>query len=220
MRRHVLPFVAGILFSLPLFSQVTRENQVWTSISVEAKAFKRTHATLTLESRWNTNPLMAVRYFPNLALSTRWTQWFSTTVHYRFITSNFGLGKREQSHRLMLDATLKADLPKKFFAGIRFRTGREDEPGNTEGLFAMNELVLRQKIFVRRDFKRHELTLSFEQFERLQAGEVEYYQQRLVLSDEIKLSKKHNVNAFLMYQNLINIRRINFGLGYTFRFRN
>lgn len=220
MRKLILLGIAGTLITAPLAAQVTHENQVWTSLSVEAKAFKSTQATLTLESRWNTDPLMAVRYFPNLALSTRWTKWFSTTLHYRFITANFGLGKREQSHRIMLDATFKADLPKKFFAGIRFRTGREDEPGNTEGLFTMNELVLRQKVFVRRDFNRHEFTLSFEQFERLQAGEVEYYQQRLVISDEIKLSKKHYVNAFLMYQNLIDIRRINFGLGYTYRFRN
>ncbi|MBL0097042.1 MAG: hypothetical protein IPP46_11605 [Bacteroidetes bacterium] len=57
-------------------AQVTRENQVWTSVQLQKKLFSKTKAELTFESRYNTAPLMIVRYFPNLAIQRKWGRSF------------------------------------------------------------------------------------------------------------------------------------------------
>ena len=96
-------FLLLLCLSLPAAAQVTWENQIWSSVEMEKKILPKTRASLTLEARWNVDPLMAVRYFPNLAVSRKWSDLFSTELHYRYITANKGLGYHESSHRLMLD---------------------------------------------------------------------------------------------------------------------
>ncbi len=205
------------IFLLPAKAQVVWENQVWSSLEMEKKILPKTRASLTLEARWNTNPLMAVRYFPNVAVSRKWSDLFSTELHYRYITANKGLGYRESSHRLMLDATLSRKI-KKFDWGFRLRAGREDEPGNYEGLFGFSEFVLRQKLSVKRKLFKQEFALSAEQFETFARGTTVFDQRRFVLGMESRLSQKQSINFFIMYQDLIDTRRFNFGIGYQFKF--
>lgn len=209
--------LALLICSLAGFSQVTWENQVWSSVELEKKILPKTEASLTLEARWNVDPLMAVRYFPNLAVSRKWTNLFSTQLHYRYITSNRGLGQRETSHRLMLDLLFSKKV-NKFDWGFRLRAGREDEPGNYEGLFGFSQMVLRQKLSVKRKLFKQEFSLSAEQFETLANGNTVFDQRRFVLGMESRLTKKQSLNFFVMYQDLIDTRRFNFGIGYTFKF--
>lgn len=162
------------------------------------------------------DPLMAVRYFPNLAIQRKWADFFTTVVHYRYITSNFGLGYRESSHRLMLDAVFLQPV-KKFDISLRLRAGREDEPGNTEGLFGFSEVVFRQKLIIRRKFFKQEFSLSAEQFETIRGGVAEFSQRRYVLGMSSSLSRQHGLDFFVMYQDLINTRRLNFGIGYVYK---
>lgn len=199
-------------------AQVRWENQVWTSVQLQKKIIAKTRADLTLESRWNTDPLMAVRYFPNLGVQRKWSDNFSTVIHYRYITSNRGLGVRESSHRLMLDAIGSMKIKKYDFA-FRLRAGREDEPGNTEGLLSLSEMVLRQKLSVKKKFFKQEFSFSVEQFETIRAGIADFDQRRFVLGMESKLNKQHFLDFFIMYQDLIDTRRMNFGVGYIYKFK-
>lgn len=198
------------------FSQITWENQVWTSLSFEKKIIDKTRAELTLESRWNTDPLMAVRYFPNLAIQRKWSDLISTTIHYRYITSNKGLGYRESSHRLMLDAVLGKSI-KKTDVALRFRVGKEDEIGINDGLFSFTQFVFRQKLSVKRELFKQKFTVSVEQFETIIGEDVLYDQRRYVLSSDHKINKRNSVSLFIMYQDLISTRRMNFGIGYVFK---
>ena len=199
-------------------AQVRWENQVWTSVQLQKKIIAKTRADLTLESRWNTDPLMAVRYFPNLGVQRKWSDNFSTVIHYRYITSNRGLGVRESSLRLMLDAIGSMKIKKYDFA-FRLRAGREDEPGNTEGLLSLSEMVLRQKLSVKKKFFKQEFSFSLEQFETIRAGVADFDQRRFVLGMESKLNKQHFLDFFIMYQDLIDTRRMNFGVGYIHKFK-
>ncbi|MBL7923194.1 MAG: DUF2490 domain-containing protein [Bacteroidia bacterium] len=198
-------------------AQVTWENQVWTSVQAEKKLFSKTRMTLTLETRFNTNPLMAVRYFPNLAVQRKWSDFFSSTVHYRYITSNKGMGVRESSHRLMLDAVFSGKIRKTDLA-FRLRAGREDESGTNEGILTMSEFVLRQKFTVKRKILKQDFALSVEQFETIRGTEVEFDQRRYVLGTDFKLNKQNFINVFVMYQDLISTRRLNLGVGYEYKF--
>lgn len=199
-------------------AQVRWENQVWTSVQLQKKIIAKTRAELTLESRWNTDPLMAVRYFPNLGIQRKWSDYFTTVFHYRYITSNKGLGVRESSHRLMLDAIGSMKIKKYDFA-FRLRAGREDEPGTTEGIVSLSEMVLRQKLSVKKKFFKQEFSFSVEQFETIRAGVAEFDQRRFVLGMESKLNKQHYLDFFVMYQDLIDTRRMNFGVGYIYKFK-
>ncbi|MFN8154056.1 MAG: DUF2490 domain-containing protein [Bacteroidia bacterium] len=204
-----------LLFLLPAKAQVVWENQVWTSVQLEKKLIPKTKATLTLESRWNVDPLMAVRYFPNISVSRKWSDLFSTELHYRYITANKGLGYRESSHRLMLDALLSKKINKTDW-GFRLRAGREDEAGNYEGIFGFSEFVLRQKLSVKHKFFKQEFSLSVEQFETFTHGTTVFDQRRFVAGMESKIASRQFLNFFVMYQDLIDTRRFNFGVGYTF----
>ncbi len=206
------------LMIVPLmgFSQITRENQVWTSVQIEKKLFSKTRAELTLESRWNTNPVMAVRYFPNIAVQQKWHDYFTTTLHYRYIVSNKGLGVREASHRMMLDA-ITGFSEKKYSLSFRLRAGREDEPGVNEGIFTFSEFVLRQKLSVKRKVSKHELSVSVEQFETFRGNDVEYDQRRYTLGAEVKINKRNFLDFFVMYQDQIAVKRINIGAGYVYK---
>jgi Protein of unknown function (DUF2490) len=214
--RHCLIFTF-LMFPLIGFGQITWENQVWTSLSFEKKIIDKTKAELTLESRWNTDPLMAVRYFPNLAIQRKWSNLISTTIHYRYITSNKGLGYRESSHRLMLDAVLGKSVKKTDIA-LRFRVGKEDEIGVNDGLFSFTQFVFRQKLSVKRELFKQKFTLSFEQFETIIGEVVNYDQRRYVLASDHKINKRSSLSFFIMYQDLISTRRMNFGVGYAFKF--
>ncbi|MBP7166950.1 MAG: DUF2490 domain-containing protein [Bacteroidia bacterium] len=207
-----------LLLSGSSFAQVRWENQVWTSVQLQKKIIPKTRAELTLESRWNIDPLMAVRYFPNLGIQRKWSDNFSTVLHYRYITSNRGLGVRESSHRLMLDAIGSMKIKKYDFA-LRFRAGREDEPGNAEGIVSLSEMVLRQKLTVKKKFFKQEFSFSVEQFETLRAGVADFDQRRFVLGMESKLNKQHFLDFFVMYQDLVDTRRMNFGVGYIYKFK-
>jgi hypothetical protein len=207
-----------LLLSGSCFAQVRWENQVWTSVQLQKKIIAKTRAELTLESRWNTDPLMAVRYFPNLGIQRKWSDYFTSVIHYRYITSNRGLGVRESSHRLMLDAIGSMKIKKYDFA-FRLRAGREDEPGNTEGIVSLSEMVLRQKLSVKKKFFKQEFSFSVEQFETIRAGVAEFDQRRFVLGMESKLNKQHFLDFFVMYQDLIDTRRMNFGVGYIYKFK-
>jgi hypothetical protein len=204
----ILPFIG--------FGQITWENQVWTSLTFEKKIIDKTRAELTLESRWNTDPLMAVRYFPNLAVQRKWSNLLTTTIHYRYITSNRGLGSRESSHRLMFDAALGKSI-KKTDVALRFRVGKEDEFGVNDGLFSFTQFVFRQKLSVKRELFKQKFTLSVEQFETIIGDDVLYDQRRYVLSSDHKINKRNSISFFMMYQDLISTRRMNFGVGYVFK---
>ncbi|MBK7966487.1 MAG: DUF2490 domain-containing protein [Bacteroidetes bacterium] len=213
--RHWLIFLL-LIFPFVGFGQITWENQVWTSLSLEKKIINKTKAELTLESRWSADPLMAVRYFPNFAIQRKWTNLISTTVHYRYITSNKGLGYRESSHRLMFDAVLGKSIKKTDIA-LRFRAGKEDEIGVNDGLFSFTQFVFRQKLSVKHEFFKQKFTFSFERFENIIGNEVLYYQRRYVLSSEHKINKRNSISLFVMYQDLISTRRMNFGIGYELK---
>ncbi len=204
---------------IPLFgiSQITWENQVWTSVSFEKKIIDKTKAEVTLESRWSADPLMALKYFPNIALQRKWSDLFSTTVHYRYITSNKGLGYRESSHRLMLDAVLGQSIKKTDIA-LRFRAGKEDEVGINDGVFSFTQFVFRQKLSLKHKFLRQEFSFSVEQFETIIGEDVIYDQRRYVIDVEHKINKRNYISFFVMYQNLISTRRLNFGTGYVYKF--
>lgn len=212
-RRLIFAFMIVPFFG---FGQITWENQVWTSLSFEKKIINKTRAELTLESRWNTDPLMAVRYFPNLAIQRKWSDFISTTIHYRYITSNKGLGYREAKHRLMFDAVLGKSIKKTDIA-LRFRAGKEDEIGQDDGLFSFTQFVFRQKLSVKRELFKQKFTLSFEQFETIIGEDVMYYQRRYVLASDHKINKRNSISLFVMYQDLISTRRMNFGIGYELK---
>lgn len=207
------------LFWFPLLSigQVTWENQVWTSLAAEKKIFNKTKAELTLESRWSVDPLMAVRYFPNIAIQRKWSDFFSTTIHYRYITSNRGLGFQESSQRLMFDAAL-AHTIKKTDVALRFRVGREDEIGVNDGAFSFTQFVFRQKLTVKHKVWKQGVAFSFEQFETIIGDEVLYDQRRYTIASEIKLNKRNYISLFVMYQDLVSTKRMNLGTGYIFKF--
>lgn len=215
MRLRLLLF----LIYLPFFThaQVIWENQVWSSISAEKKLFSKVKAELTLEARWNTDPLMAVRYFPNIAIQQKWSDHFTTAFHYRYITNNRGLGFTESSHRLMLDAIVNGAVGKTDLS-FRLRAGREDEPNINEGILTLSEFVLRQKFSIRHKILKQDITVSFEQFETIRGNDIQFTQQRYLLGNKVKLSKQHFLDFFLMYQNLIAVKRINLGIGYTYKF--
>lgn len=205
-----------ILLHSSLPAQVQWENQVWTSVQFQKKLIPRTRAELTLESRWNIDPLMAVRYFPNLGIQRKWSDLFTTVLHYRYITSNFGLGYRESSHRLMLDAIFSQKI-KKTDISFRLRAGREDEPGNAEGIFGLSEFVFRQKLIVRHKFLGQEFSLGIEQFETIRSGTADFNQRRFTLGMETSINKQHSLDFFIMYQDLIETRRFNAGIGYVYK---
>jgi hypothetical protein len=207
------------LFWFPLLSlgQVTWENQVWTSLAAEKKIFNKTKAELTLESRWSVDPLMAVRYFPNIAIQRKWSDLFSTTIHYRYITSNRGLGFQESSQRLMFDAALGHTI-KKTDVALRFRVGREDEIGVNDGAFSFTQFVFRQKLTVKHKVWKQVVAFSFEQFETIIGDEVLYDQRRYTIASEIKLNKRNYISLFVMYQDLVSTKRMNLGTGYIFKF--
>jgi hypothetical protein len=199
-------------------AQVSWENQAWTSLQAEGKLLKRTTAAVTLETRWNTSPVMAVRYFSNLAVQQKFSSRFSAVVHYRYITSNRGMGYTETSHRIMMDAIASEKFRKTGLA-FRLRVGREDEPGNNEGVLSFNEVVVRQKLTLKRKIWKQDFALSVEQFETIRAGDVEFDQRRYILSTDFKLFKRQYLNVFLMYQDLIAVRRLNIGVGYEYKFK-
>lgn len=205
-----------LIFPFFGFGQITWENQVWNSLTFEKKIINKTRAELTLESRWNTDPLMAVRYFPNLAIQRKWSDFISTTIHYRYLTSNRGLGYRESSHRLMLDAVLGESIKKTDIA-FRFRLGKEDEIGVNDGLFSFTQFVFRQKLSVKRELFKQKFTISVEQFETIIGEDVMYDQRRYVLASEHKINKRNSISLFVMYQDLISTRRMNFGIGYELK---
>jgi len=216
LHRIVLPVIFLLLFFSVSYAQVQWENQVWTSVQFQKKLIPRTRAELTLESRWNADPLMAVRYFPNLGIQRKWSDLFSTVLHYRYITTNRGLGYRESSHRLMLDAVLSGKV-RKTDIGFRLRAGREDEPGTAEGILGFSEFVFRQKLFVRHKFLGQEFSLGIEQFETIRAGVAAFDQRRITFGMEAALTKQHSLDFFIMYQDLIDTRRFNFGIGYVYK---
>jgi len=218
MTKRSLLLLVLSLAPVGLFAQVTWENQVWTSVQLQKKLFSKTKAELTFESRYNTDPLMIVRYFPNLALQRKWGDHFTSVVHYRYITSNKGLGVRESSHRLMLDAITGGSVKKTAIA-FRLRAGREDEPGVNEGIFSLSEFVFRQKLSVKHKFFKQEFSLAIEQFETIRGNAVAFDQRRYILGVEVKISKQHFLDFFVMYQDLIDVRRVNFGVGYVYEFK-
>jgi len=206
-----------LLVPMPSVSQVAWENQVWTSVQLEKKIISKTKAELTLESRWSIDPLMAVRYFPNLGIQTKWTDHITTVVHYRYITSNKGLGYQESSHRLMLDAVAGGSIKKTDIA-FRLRAGREDEIGVNDGMFSLTQFVFRQKLSVKHKFFKQEFSFAFEQFETIRGEDVEFDQRRYTLGSELKINKRNYITLFVMYQDLISTRRLNFGTGYVYKF--
>ena len=218
MRQKFL-IVLSLLCSFSLIgrAQIVWENQVWSSLELEKKILPKTKASLTLEARWNVDPLMAVRYFPNVSVSRKWSDLFATELHYRYITANKGLGFRESSHRLMLDANFSKKI-KKTDWGFRLRVGREDEPGNYEGILGFSEMVVRQKLSVKRKVFKQEFSLSAEQFETFTHGTAVLDQRRFVLGMESRLHRQQYINFFVMYQDLIDTRRFNFGIGYLYKF--
>ena len=219
MKQLLLYVVFLVLIPACSFSQINWENQWWTSVQVEKKIFKGTKGALSFETRWDPGNGMAVSYFPELAIQNKWSDFFSSVVHYRFITRNEGLGYRYSSHRLMLDAIGSKEI-RKTDIGLRLRVGREDEPGNTEQLFSVSEIVFRQKISVKHKFFKQEFSLSFEQFETIRAGSVDFDQRRYVAGTELKIARQHYLSLFIMYQDLVSTRRVNFGTGYIFKFKN
>ena len=217
MLNRRVSFLIMIFFPLMGLSQVTWENQVWSSVSLEKKIINKTKAEITLESRWSLDPLMALRYFPNVALQRKWSNLFSTTLHYRYITSNKGLGYRESTHRLMLDAVLGHAF-KKTDVALRFRAGKEDEVGVNDDIFSFTQFVFRQKLIVKRKVLKQEFSFSVEQFETIIGEDVLYDQRRYTLGSEHKINKRNYISFFVMYQDLISNRRLNFGTGYVFKF--
>ncbi|MFN0187873.1 MAG: DUF2490 domain-containing protein [Bacteroidia bacterium] len=217
MLNRSVSFLFLIFFPVMGLSQVTWENQVWTAVSLEKKIINKTKAELTMESRWSLDPLMAVRYFPNVALQRRWTDAFFTTLHYRYITSNKGLGYRESSHRLMLDVVLGHTF-KKTDVALRFRAGKEDEVGVNDDIFSFAQFVFRQKLSVKRKIVKQEFSFSIEQFETIIGEDILYDQRRYTLGSEHKINKRNYISFFVMYQDLISTRRMNFGTGYVFKF--
>jgi hypothetical protein len=118
----------------------------------------------------------------------------------------------------MMDAIASEKFRKTGLA-FRLRVGREDEPGNNEGVLSFNEVVVRQKLTLKRKIWKQDFALSVEQFETIRAGDVEFDQRRYILSTDFKLFKRQYLNVFLMYQDLIAVRRLNIGVGYEYKFK-
>ena len=211
----LIPFVLQVAHSK---AQVTWENQAWTSLEVERKIDKSLAANLGYQIRWSLDAAMAVTWFPELSLKKKWNGNLNSIVHFRYLTRNDGLGQRTNSARIMLDGNLSGELGKTAI-GFRLRVGREDEPESTEGLFSLQEVVIRQKLKLEREFFGQDFSISAEQFETIRAGKVSFDQRRFVVESDLKLSKRHYLNLFIMYQDLIDTRRINVGTGYRYRWK-
>jgi len=200
------------------WAQVTWENQAWTSLEVERKINKSLIANLGYQMRWSVDAGMAVTWFPEFSLKKKWNRNLNTIVHFRYLTRNEGLGQRTNSARIMLDGNVGGKL-RKTGVGFRLREGREDETESTSGLFSLREVVIRQKLKLEREFFGQDFSISAEQFETIRAGKISFDQRRFVVESDLKLSKQHYLNLFIMYQDLIDTRRINVGTGYRYRWK-
>jgi len=210
-----------LFFSLSALScpaQVVWENQAWTSLEVERKINKAVTASLGYQVRWSLDAAMAATWFPEFSLKNRWSKNINTVFHFRYLTRNEGLGQRTNSSRIMIDGIYGGEL-KKTKLSFRLRVGREDEPDLNEGLFSLQEIVVRQRVKVERELLGQDFSLSAEQFETIRAGEVIFDQRRFVLESDIKLSRLHYLNLFIMYQDLIDTRRVNIGTGYRYKWK-
>lgn len=210
-----------VLFCLRVsagWTQVNWENQAWTSLEVERKVNKSLTANLGYQVRWSLDAAMAVTWFPELSMKKKWNKNLNTIFHFRYLTRNEGLGQRTNSARIMLDGILGGELQKSKMS-FRLRCGREDEPGSEGGLFSMQEVVIRQKLKLEREFFGQDFSISAEQFETIRAGKISFDQRRFVVESDLKLSKQHYLNLFIMYQDLIDTRRINVGTGYRYRWK-
>lgn len=204
----------------PLYSisQVSYENQGWFSLTAEKSLNSSTKSAIQFESRVDFNSGIVVNNFANISVEKDISERFSTEFHYRYLVRNEGEQMLSDAHRLMLDLSYKIPL-KKTDVVLRLRTGREDESSAEGGFFNFDEVVLRQKLSVKHGFGKTNITVSAEQFETITASEFDFDQLRLVLTSEFKLSKRHSVSCFLMYQNLISVKRLNIGSGYIYKFK-
>lgn len=217
IRRAVLLFFLWVLV-FPVEGQVRREYQSWWTIGCEKKINERWTAALKVESRIDMDAAMFVNDFANLSFKRKWTDAFSTEFHYRYSIRNQGRGNYYDAHRLMADFNYRLEMGKTDMI-FRLRYGREDEPSSSEGFFTFDENVLRQKIGLKRKFGKIDWTISAEQFETIGIQGVDFDQFRLVLNAGYRISKRHELDLFLMYQDLVNTVRTNFGAAYTYKLK-
>lgn len=216
--RKFLPLVLLWLTVFPATGQVRREYQSWWTFGCEKKLNERWTGAFKLEARVDMDAAMFVNDFANLSFKRKWSDAFTTEFHYRYSIRNRGRGDYYDAHRLMADFNYRIEIGKTDMI-FRLRFGREDEPSSAEGFFTFNENVIRQKIGLKRKFGKIDWTISAEQFETVGIQGVDFNQLRLVLNAGYRISKRQEVDLFLMYQNLVNTVRTNFGVAYTYKIK-
>jgi hypothetical protein len=211
----VCVFTAGALHG-----QTYSQGQYWCSITAEGNLPGPYKAALQVESRTDLSERMLVNLFANLSVQREWSDYISTELHYRVMVRDPGTDA-EKAQRLMLDLTGVKPIGKTTVS-LRFRLGQEDEAGaDADGFFVSGgTAVFRQKLSVKRDIGRAQLSLSVEQFETINRSGFNPDQLRVVLGSEFKVSKRQRISVFLMSQHLASgTNRLNFGTGYTYRFK-
>lgn len=198
--------------------QVRNEYQSWWTLGFDKKLSERWTGLLKLEARLDMDAGMFVNDFANLSFRRKWTEAFSTEFHYRYSVRNRGRGFLVDSHRFMADFNYRIPIRKTDLL-FRLRYGREDELMESEGFFSFGENVIRQKIGLKRKIGKLDWTISAEQFETVGLNGVDFDQVRFVLNADYKISKRQELDVFLMLQDQVSKVRYNFGVGYTYRFK-
>jgi hypothetical protein len=211
---------ACVLTTGTLHGQNYNEVQHWCSLTAEGNLPGPYKAALQLESRTDLSERMLVNLFANLSVQREWNEYISTELHYRVIVRDPGTDA-DRAQRLMLDVTGLKPIGKTNVS-LRLRLGQEDETGaDADGFFnSGGSAVFRQKLSVKREIGRAQLSISVEQFETITRSGFNPDQLRIVLGSEFKLSKRQRISLFLMSQHLASgTNRLNLGTGYTYRFK-
>jgi hypothetical protein len=210
-------FFCFLLISITVKSQVAYESQIWTSAEFGYNFKGPWAVSLTPEVRFRTAPFMARTIFPDLAVEYKLSKRFSAALHYRYETTNEGLGNYYYNHSVLADASYKLKFDKSSL-GFRLRTGTVESEEPNPGLLQWESWEMRERIRFNYELPgKKEFYSSVEFFQLPVEGWQQIQQMRFTGGVEWTISKAHKIETGLMFQNRPALKRFNPVIGYTLR---
>lgn len=215
--RSALILFCLLLVSASARSQVEYESQLWTSAEFSYN-FKGPWAiSFTPEVRFRTSPFMARTIFPDIAVEYKFSKKFSTAFHYRYETTNEGLGNYYYNHSVLADAAYKLKF-EKFGLGFRLRTGTVESEDPDPGLLYWESWEVRERLRFNYELPgKKEVFCTAEFFQLPVEGWNKLQQTRFVAGIEWNINKRHKIETGLMFQNRPALKRFNPTISYTMR---
>ncbi|GAE83605.1 DUF2490 domain-containing protein [Bacteroides reticulotermitis] len=217
---------------------------VWTSAEVKKKIFPGLDASLEGEFRTRDGLKTVERWSGSAGLSYKMLRWLKASADYSYIRyyqpmevtgkGNYIPEYWQPKHRLSISLTGKTDW-RRFTFSLRERwqytyrpsqsvpkfDGDDGSPKSDEYISGKGRNVLRSRLQVEYDIRKSAFTpyTSLELSHSLSNGA--YEKMRWTLGTEWKLSKRHAIDFYYLYQNKTDDDEANghvLGAGYSFNF--